>query len=69
MNALRSAGVGARYRIMADDDVAAARRLYESGSSLAAVGEHFGVAARTVLNVFRKAGVATRPVGTNQWTR
>ncbi len=69
VNALRSAGVEARYRIMADDDVAAARRLYESGSSLAAVGEHFGVAARTVLNVFRKAGVATRPVGTNQWTR
>ena len=65
---LRDAGVEVRYRILTDDDIDEARRLYESGLSLAAIGEHFGVAARTVLNVFRKAGVATRRVGTNQWS-
>ena len=68
VNALRSAGVEARYRIMADDDVDEARRLYESGLSLVEVGNRFGVAARTVLNAFGRAEVPTRPVGTNQWT-
>ena len=64
---LRNAGADVRYLAMTDDDVDDARRMYESGLSLAAVGEHFGVATRTVLNAFRNAGVATRPVGTNQW--
>jgi hypothetical protein len=40
--------------------------MYEAGQSLAAIGEHFGVADRTVLNVFRRVGVPTRGPGTNQ---
>ena len=43
--------------------------MYEAGQSLAVIGEHFGVADRTVLNVFRRAGVPTRGPGTNQWSR
>jgi hypothetical protein len=65
---LRRAGVPTRYRILSDDDVAVARKMYEAGQSLAVIGEHFGVADRTVLNVFRRVGRAhTRP-GSNQWS-
>jgi hypothetical protein len=63
---LRLAGVQTRYRILNDDDVAAARNMYEEGQSLASIGEHFGVADRTVLNVFRRQGIPTRAPGTNQ---
>jgi predicted DNA binding protein len=66
---LQNAGVEVRYRILTDDEVNEARAAYEAGLSLATVGEQFGVAARTLLNAFRKAGVRTRPVGSNQWTR
>jgi hypothetical protein len=59
--------VQTRYRILSDDDVAVARKMYEAGQSLAVIGEYFGVADRTVLNVFRRAGVPTRGPGTNQW--
>jgi AraC-like DNA-binding protein len=44
-----------------------AKGLYEQGWSLARVAAHFGVSAGTVLNAFNQAGVATRPVGSNQW--
>ena len=62
---LRKVGVAVRYRVAADVEVA--RALYESGFSLARVGEELGVSARTVLNLFRQAGIPTRQVGTNQW--
>jgi hypothetical protein len=65
---LRRAGVQTRYRILGDDEVAAARNMYEAGQSLAVIGEYFAVADRTVLNVFRRAGVPTRGPGTNQWS-
>ena len=64
---LRRAGVQTRYRILSDEDVAAARNMYESGQSLAAIGEHFGVADRTLLNAFRRLGIPTRSPGINQW--
>jgi hypothetical protein len=64
---LRRAGVQTRYRILGDEDVAAARKMYEAGQSLASIGEHFAVTDRTVLNVFRRLGIPTRPSGTNQW--
>jgi len=43
--------VQSRYRILNEQDVTIARQMYEAGQSLAAIGEHFGVADRTVLNV------------------
>lgn len=64
---IRSAGGEVRYRV--DADVEVARALYESGFSLARVGEELGVSARSVLNLFRRAGIPTRAVGTNQWAR
>ena len=65
---LKRRGVSTRYKIIAEKDLAEAARLYAQGWSLARVGEHFGVGAHTVLNTFRTAGIATRPVGTNQWS-
>jgi AraC-like DNA-binding protein len=56
-----------RYRLLTDEHLPLARQLYEEGLSLADVGERFGVSTRTVLNAFRRLGLATRPVGTNQW--
>jgi DNA invertase Pin-like site-specific DNA recombinase len=67
-NFLRRAGVQTRYRILSDDDVAVARKMYEAGQSLAVIGEHFGVADHTVLNVFRRLEIPTRAPGTNQWS-
>ena len=65
---LKRRGVSTRYKIIAEADLAEAVRLYEEGWSLARVGEQFGVSAHTVLSAFRAAGIATRPVGTNQWS-
>lgn len=67
---IKRAGVQTRYRVeLTDADVDVARELYESGVSLARVGEQFGVSAGTVLNLVRGAGILTRGVGTNQWSR
>ena len=44
-----------------------AKSLYERGWSLVQVAAYFDVSAGTVLNAFKRAGVETRPVGTNQW--
>lgn len=60
-------GVRTRYRILGEEEMANAVRLYERGLSLARVGEHFGVSAGTMLNAFKRTSVPTRPVGTNQW--
>ena len=38
-----------------------AHGLYESGSSLARVAEHFGVDAETVRRAFKNAGIPLRP--------
>jgi hypothetical protein len=65
---LQRAGVQSRYRILSDHDVAIAREMHEAGQSLAVIGEHFSVADRTVLNVFRRVGVPTRGPGTNLWS-
>jgi AraC-like DNA-binding protein len=61
-------GVKRRYNILTDDEIAKARDMYEQGYSLIAVGAKLGVSSRTVMNVFRREGIATRPVGTNQWS-
>jgi len=38
-----------------------ARRLYEAGSSLARVADHFGVDGETVRQAFKNAGISLRP--------
>ena len=60
------AGEQTRYRV--DADLETARELYESGFSLAKVGEELGVSAKTILNLFQRAGIPTRGIGTNQWS-
>ena len=60
-------GVEHRHQRLSVDDIAEASRLYESGWSLARVGNHLQVNASTVLNVLRRIGAEIRPVGTNQW--
>ena len=64
---VRRSGAESRYNRLACR-VDEARRLYELGWSLARVAAHFDVSPGTVLNAFNSAGVATRPVGTNQWS-
>ncbi len=66
---IRKAGAGIRYRVIDQVDVDQASALYKSGFSLARVGDELGVSARTVLNLLRLAGIPTRAVGTNQWSR
>lgn len=61
-------GVSRRYNLLDTRAIAEAARLYEAGWSLARLGDHFGVTARTVQNAFVKAEIPRRPVGTNQWT-
>jgi hypothetical protein len=61
---IRRRGLEVRYRVEADLETA--RELYESGLSLSRVGGELGVSARTVLNMFERAGLPTRAVGTNQ---
>jgi hypothetical protein len=63
---VRASGGAVRYRATADVEMA--RELYAFGFSLAKVGVELGVSARTVLNMFRRAGLATRETGTNQWS-
>jgi DNA-directed RNA polymerase specialized sigma24 family protein len=63
---IRKAGVGLRYR--ADLDVDSAHVLYESGLSLAKVGDQLGASSGTILNLMQRAGVPPRDVGTNQWS-
>ena len=63
---IRKAGGAVHYRAEVDAD--AARELYEAGCSLARVGDELGVSAGTVLTVLRRVGIATRAVGTNQWS-
>jgi DNA-directed RNA polymerase specialized sigma24 family protein len=58
---IRTARAEVRYRV--EVGVETARELYESGLSLARVGQELGVSAPTVLNRFRQAGIATRPSG------
>lgn len=57
-----------RYRVVDQIDLDEAAGLYAAGLSLVGVGERFGVSAGAVLSAFRSSGIATRPVGTNQWT-
>jgi hypothetical protein len=59
----RRAGLPTHSRILSDNDIAIARKMYDTGQSLAMIGEHFGVAQRTVLNAFHRAGVLTRGPG------
>ncbi len=62
---IKRAGADVRYRVEADLDLA--RELYDSGFSLAKVGDQLGVSTRTILNLFQRAGIPTRTAGTNQW--
>ena len=52
-----------------DDAVRAeAVQLYQAGSSLARVADRLAMSENTVQRVLKRAGVTTRPVGTNQWS-
>ena len=66
---LRRAGVEVRYRVVDRVDLTEAAKLYLSGRSLAVVAVQLGVSAGIVLRALRSAGVQTRAVGTNQWSR
>lgn len=59
---LQRAGVTpARYAGFQEDEMATARELYESGLSLAAVGERLGADASTIRRYLAEAGVPIRP--------
>jgi len=60
-------GVPRRHNLFSERDIEEAGRLYRSGHSLASVALKFGVNVTTVLNAFKRAGISTRSVGTNQW--
>ena len=61
-------GVQRLYNLFSESDIEEAVAQYWSGHSLVAVGKKLGVNATTVLNAFKRKGVATRGVGTNQWS-
>jgi transposase len=63
---LNRAGSRTRYNVL-EGRLDEAKLLYAQGWSLTRVAAHFDVSAGTVRNAFNRAGVATRPVGTNQW--
>lgn len=58
---LREAGVRMRGQGLSPTDLETAVQLYESGLSLKAVGEHFGISSDATRNAFVRAGVAMRP--------
>jgi DNA-binding MarR family transcriptional regulator len=59
---LDSAGVTQRRKAITDEQVQAARHLYENlGWSLARIGEHLGVAPTSANHRLRQAGVQLRP--------
>lgn len=60
-------GIEHRPQGLPADNIAEASRLYESGWSLARVGNHLHVNASTVPNILRRIGGEIRPVGTNHW--
>ncbi|WP_084104448.1 helix-turn-helix domain-containing protein [Demequina sp. NBRC 110056] len=57
---LERQGVALREHAMDDDLIRQARVLYESGLSLAAVGERLGFDAETIARRLKKAGVRIR---------
>jgi len=54
---LRRAGVPRRYRILGEDAVADASRLYTDGWPLVRIAEHLDVSANTVHRALQKGGV------------
>jgi hypothetical protein len=60
-------GIKRRFKVLTAEMITIAISLYESGTSLAGVGNHFDVDAGTIRKALLDAGVKTRPVGTNQW--
>jgi len=61
-------GVPRRYNLFSERDIDKAVELYRAGHSLATVGGQLCVNATTVLNAFKRQGITTRHVGTNQWS-
>lgn len=57
---LRDADVAMRRQGLSEPDASEARRLYETGLSLARVGAELGYAPTSVANALRKAGVQLR---------
>jgi len=65
---LKARGVLVPARQLTARETAQVIRRYEQGWSLVRVAERFGISDTRVARVLREAGVATRPVGTNQWS-
>lgn len=59
-NALENAGVPRRKRVISEDEIDEAVRLYGSGLSMGKVGERLGYSGGTVLRVLRRRAVASR---------
>jgi hypothetical protein len=57
---LRDRGAEIRHQSLAPEELAEAIQLYESGLSLARVGEHFGRDASLIHITFKRAGVPRR---------
>lgn len=57
---LQSHGVKMRRQGLTDEQIREARKLYESGQSLAKVGAHLAVEAGTVRRALMKHGVRMR---------
>jgi len=61
-------GVKRHYNVLTGEAISKAARLYDiEGWSLAKLGDEFNVAAKTIQMALVRAGIAMRPVGTNQW--
>lgn len=65
---LKARGVLAATRRINNAERTEVVRLYEASSSLAQVSERLGMSENSVQRVLKRAGVTTRPVGTNQWS-
>jgi transposase len=60
MTHLERAGAEGRTGLI-ERHLSEAHNLYEAGSSLVRVAEHFGVDAETVRRAFKNAGISLRP--------
>jgi predicted DNA-binding protein YlxM (UPF0122 family) len=61
MDHVERAGVRRDYRLLVTAQIEEAARLYLAGWSLERLGQHFSVSDGTILNAFRRQGIATRP--------
>jgi DNA invertase Pin-like site-specific DNA recombinase len=66
---LKTRGVWKPPRHLTKKESAEIADRYQQGWSIARAAEYFGVSQSVIARVLNDAGVPTRPVGTNQWSR